>query len=168
MLIEVINMKRKKTVPGQLIDKVYGTDYSEIKDYVNEDTIDLPDKDGRSLLFHAVLAKNLDLLHWFIEKHADVNKHDSLGWTALHYAAQEYLIDFVDVLIINGADVNAQDEYGNSVLWRAVFASKGRGAVIERLLQAGADVNLENSRGISPIKLANTIANFDVKQFFNV
>jgi uncharacterized protein len=52
-------------------------------------------------------------------------------------------------------------------LFRAVFNSCGDGSVIELLLSAGADPNAPNDSDVTPIKLARTIANYDVAQFFN-
>jgi len=47
-----------------------------------------------------------------------------------------------------------------------VFSSRGVGEVIKLLRAHGADPNAQNARGMSPLKLARTIANFDVRQFF--
>jgi len=47
-----------------------------------------------------------------------------------------------------------------------VFYSKGKGAVIRLLRQNGADDNLANKHGVTPLGLAKTIANFDVLQHF--
>lgn len=157
-------MKKRIKLSSEIIQKVYGQNSSELDNSLDE-IKDLVDNDGRTLLFHAVLAKNYRLLNALIAKNADVNHVDNLLWIPLHYAVQNYLIEFVDVLIKNGSNVNAQDKYGNSVLWRAVFDSKGKGDVIKILLDNGALKDLKNNFNISPIDLANTIANYDVKQF---
>lgn len=99
----------------------------------------------RTLIIHSVLAKNLEILKWLIANRADVNHKDNLGWSALHHAAQQHLPEIAGELIEGGANINAQDEHGNSVLWRAVFASKGRGEIIALLLQRGADVKMKNT-----------------------
>lgn len=62
--------------------------------------------------------------------------------------------------------MDARDDNGNTPLWRATFASMGFGGVIEQLLAADADPNLANNHGVTPLGLAQTIANYDVKQFF--
>jgi ankyrin repeat protein len=71
----------------------------------------------------------------------------------------------VKTLLAHGAVVDIQDAHGNTPLWRAVFESKNRGEVIEILLASGADKNLKNNYGISPLDLAGTIANYDAMQF---
>lgn len=95
-----------------------------------------------------------------IRNGADVNIQDSLGYTALHYETQNYLVEACKLLLENKADVDIQDIQGNTSLFRAVFNSMGRGEVI-----VGADINVKNKHGVSPLQLANTIGNFDITQF---
>ena len=51
-------------------------------------------------------------------------------------------------------------------LVKATFASEGRGEIVKLLLERNADPDLKNIHGISPKDLANTIANYDLKRFF--
>jgi ankyrin repeat protein len=48
----------------------------------------------------------------------------------------------------------------------AVFYSKGAGETITLLRKKGADDNLANNHGVTPLALAKTISNFDVLKFF--
>lgn len=80
----------------------------------------------------------------------------------MHYAAQGNLTDIAKLLIENGADLEVKDNYGNTPLSRATFSSRGYGDLIKLLLSYGADRN----NGVGPLKLANTIANYNIKQFF--
>lgn len=97
-----------------------------------------------------------------------LNIKDKKGWSPLHYAAQNYLIDIATQLIDDGADIEIKDNYGNTLLWRATFASQGKGKMIQLLLSKGANPNNSNDSGVGPMELANTIANYNVKQFFPV
>ncbi|MFD2246993.1 ankyrin repeat domain-containing protein [Pontibacter ruber] len=96
----------------------------------------------------------------------NINTRDIKGWTLLHYAAQCLAVEIGQILISKGADVNAKDDFGNNVLWRATFSSQGKGEFIELLLSNGADRLAKNNSGISPVELANTISNYNVKQYF--
>jgi ankyrin repeat protein len=69
------------------------------------------------------------------------------------------------MLLGSGASVDLGDEHGNSPLFRAVFNSQGRGEIITLLLKADADRDLKNFYGVSPLELAQTIGNYNVKQF---
>ncbi|WP_299754118.1 ankyrin repeat domain-containing protein [uncultured Pontibacter sp.] len=84
----------------------------------------------------------------------------------LHYAAQYLAFEIGQILISKGADVNAKDDFGNNVLWRATFSFQGKGEFIELLLRNGADRFAKNNSGICPVDLANTISNYNVKQYF--
>ncbi|MNE77207.1 Ankyrin repeats (3 copies) [compost metagenome] len=82
----------------------------------------------------------------------------------MHYAVQNFLIKITEMLL-EKSNVNAIDNYGNTVIWRAVFASEGRGEIIKLLLSKGADPNIKNNSNVSAMDLANTIANYNVKQY---
>jgi uncharacterized protein len=97
---------------------------------------------------------------------ANVNAQDTHGWSALHFAAQSLSVACVQSLLAAGAIVDIQDHFGNTPLFRAVFASRGDGSLIKLLLSAGANPNLHNRNGVSPESLARTIANYDVAQYF--
>jgi ankyrin repeat protein len=123
------------------------------------------DKDNRTPLMHAAIAGHPELCRVLIEGGADVNAQDKGGYTALHFAAQNSQVLCAEALCKSGASVDIQDSYGNTPLWRAVFSSQGRGEMIHLLLNCGADRSIKNKSGKSPLDLANTIGNYDVKQF---
>ena len=89
------------------------------------------------------------------------------GWTLFHYAAEYQNVKIGKDLLSKGADINAKDNFGNNVLWRATFSSKGKGEFIQFLIENGAEKLSENNSGISPLDLADTIDNYNVKQYLN-
>jgi ankyrin repeat protein len=125
------------------------------------------DPDGRIALMHAVIDGRDELVKLLIARCSDVNAQDKQGFSALHFAAQDYRQSATDALLKAGATVDARDKFGNTPLGRAVFNSRGRGDIIKLLLEHGADRNAKNNSGKSPLDLANTIGNYDVKLFFN-
>ena len=56
-----------------------------------------------------------------------------------------------------GADVNARDEDGSSVLWRAVASARGRDEMVRFLLENGARADLANFAGVTPRELAERL-----------
>jgi ankyrin repeat protein len=112
------------------------------------------DDDGRTPLFSAVLGGSLGLVGLMLESRADVNARDNDGFSPLHFAAQEYLPEIARLLIAKGADVNAVDNDGRSVLWRAVFSSRGRDEIIRLLRTAGAKSDTPDAEGVTPEDLA--------------
>ena len=124
------------------------------------------DSEGRIILFQAVHDDNPVLVNFFCRKGFDTNVQDNLGWTPLHHCAQNYQTEVAKILIENGTELDIKDNYGNTALFRATFASQDKGDVIRLLLEHGANRDSKNNAGVSPRQLANTIENYYVKQFF--
>ena len=125
------------------------------------------DRMKRTPLMNVTIDKKLEMAKLLTKAGADLNLQDSGGWTALHYAAQNNSLEFCMLLLDNKAIVDVKDEHGNTPLSNAVFNSQGTGEVIRLLLSRGADKNLKNNYDVSPLDLANSIANYDVAQFLN-
>ena len=125
------------------------------------------DQGNRPPLINAAIDNSVAVTKSLLEAGAHVNSQDSLGNSALHYAAQAYFPEIAAILIRNGATVDIQDQNGNTPLWRAIFNSRGRGELVTMLLKAGANKNLQNKHGKSPLELARSIGNYDVAQFLN-
>jgi len=117
-------------------------------------------------LHYAALDGNADKVSELIANGLDPCAADDDGWTPLHFAAQSGSIPACVALLDARARVDARDLNGNSPLFRAVFCSRGRGEVIRLLRERGADPKLINKHGVSPLSLAATIGNYDVRQFF--
>jgi ankyrin repeat protein len=78
----------------------------------------------------------------------------------LHLAVRSGRTDIVALMLASGADPNARDSYGLSVLaWvigvtRDGVTDSDRSEMLHQLLSAGADVNAANSDGATPLALA--------------
>lgn len=96
----------------------------------------------------------------------DQKQSSGNGQSPLHIAIQLKEKDIFAYLIESGADVNSTDANGNSPIWIAVMGYRGDGYFVETLLQHGADGRIKNNAGVSAIKLAKTIANYDVEKYF--
>jgi ankyrin repeat protein len=125
------------------------------------------DEDGRSDLHYAARDGDLAAVEKLVSRGADVNLQDTHGWTPLHFAAQARSRDVTSYLLAQGASVDTQDGHGNTPLFRATFAFRGDGTVIQLLRSAGADPQKRNKSGVSALKLARTIANYDVAKFYD-
>jgi len=161
-------MKTNQTndLSEKIIDAIYGNNLMEIEQWQDIQTINDLDRENRSAIFYAVLSKSMKVVRQLLKSNPCLNLNDKKEWAPLHYAAQNYLTDIAKLLIDKGADIEIKDDYGNTPLWKATFASQGKGEMIKFLLSKGADPNNFNDSDISPLELANTIANYNVKQFF--
>lgn len=52
--------------------------------------INTQDKEKRTPLIHTIIDNKLEMTKILIQKGADVNLQDYIGYTALHYAAQNH------------------------------------------------------------------------------
>jgi ankyrin repeat protein len=159
--------RRAKMAFDPVAEAVQGNEIERLRQLIERRvSLDHQAADGRTPLMIGVLGANIEAVRLLIQAGADPNLKDRDGYTALHFAAQDYQIDAAKLLLSAAVEIDSRDAYGNSPLWRAVFNSFGRGEMISMLLSAGASRDLENDSGVSPFGLAQTIGNYDAKQFF--
>lgn len=131
----------------------------KVKAILKETGIDAPDGNARTALIHAAAYNNIGLLEWLVEQGANPDHQDRIGYSALHFAGQNRLVEIARFLLEKGANPNLQDNHGNSPLWTAVFNSMDEKGVMQLLLKYGADAELRNKYGKSPKDLYQTIYN---------
>lgn len=94
-------------------------------------------------------------------RHHHVNEVDYQGDTMLMHAAMYGRPRAAQILLWDGANVNKQDENaGWSPLHGAAF--RGKLVMVNRLLDAGADINLQTNLGQTPLHLAAYEGNLEV------
>src|SRR5437879_702316 len=99
---------------------------------LNAASTDLPD---------AARKGNKAAVRSLLQKKADVNAVQSDGATALHWAVRLDDLETAELLIRSGANVSVATRAGATPLELA--AINGNGAMIERLIKAGADPNAQ-------------------------
>ncbi len=117
--------------------------------------------DYTPLMYAAESAKTTEIMELLIEKGADINPIAQDGVNALIKAIFGVLsdsgsIDAVKLLIEKGMDVNYAIEAENAKGFTALmFAVRwGKIDVIEYLISVGADVNVKDSEGVTPLSIA--------------
>lgn len=101
------------------------------------------------------LENAVDVAAALCECGADVNaRHGPSGLTALHYAQWAQNAQLIEALIVvHGANIDALDIYGDSVLLDA--CSAGNESIVMMLLHMGADFTLVNAKGDTAALLCN-------------
>lgn len=107
----------------------------------------------------AASSGDYNRVKWLIEKdRAQVKIRDINNNTPLHSACQNARQNIVELLISNGADVNARNNYGRSPLHLA-WREKGGARISQILIESGADINLEDHYGETPLSVAVAVGN---------
>jgi ankyrin repeat protein len=94
-----------------------------------------------------------------IGSNTDVNRSQSDGTTALHWAVYYNDMALVEELIGRGADVTVRNEYDATPLSQAAIT--GNPQIIEALLQAGADVNERGADDQTALMIIARTSNLD-------
>ena len=96
---------------------------------------------------------------------ADINVRNYKGKTALHCAAKAGFLTVIDLLIEKGATVDVPDNNGETALFEAIRSTIKDGekqrSAIEALLVKGANPNLKNGKGLTPLQVAQRMRRAD-------
>jgi ankyrin repeat protein len=125
---------------------------------------------GSTPIVLAARVADLDMMHILIDAHADVKIATNAKLTALMAAsglgraegnedpiAEVDALEAVKMLTVLGSDVNAIDQSGQSALHGAV--NNGYNTVIEYLYSKGANLNVKDKDGWTPLNIAEIYRN---------
>lgn len=152
--------KSNPLVESMTID-IQTQENEKVKTILKDVGIDTCDGYLRTALIWSAFYGNEILLHWLIDNGANVNHKDRNGDSALHFAAQQKTVECAKILIEKGADIEIQDNYGNTPLWRAIFFSKGDISMVNLLVENGANLDHVAQHKMTPRDLAKTVGGFD-------
>ena len=117
------------------------------------ETVNVNDRDeyGQTPLMHAAAWSSDAIVIKLLKADADVQVRDNFGRTPLMYYALNKPIDekVFKAFRRKGADINARDNDGISVLMMALLKPAPR--TIELFLKSGADVNARSTFGATPL-----------------
>jgi len=107
---------------------------------------------GETPLMMAALRGRYDAARRLVERGAAVNR---AGWTPLHYAATGGHLDVVELLFEHHAfvDPQAPETAATPLMMAARFGTE---AVVERLLEEGADIRMTDKRGATAVDYARS------------
>ena len=101
-------------------------------------------------LMQAAARRDSDRVRHLLRNDARPFDIDSNGWTALMYAAASTDEDSIKALLVKNADPNQASLLGNTPL---MIFSATHGDLCPRLLQAGANINAQNSAGTTTLMI---------------
>lgn len=110
------------------------------------------DKLGTPTLIYALELQNVELVSFLIKSGADVNIKPKLQEQSfLHVAARMNSRTFLNLLLLNGVNINIKCEQGWTALHQA--CSERSGDAIDFLIQNGASISEEEKNGRTPFSL---------------
>jgi hypothetical protein len=112
--------------------------------------------DGNAPQIAARNDKNLPRLKQMLDDHPEIltHRYGPAGNALLYVAANWGSVATVKELLDRKPQVNAQNKRGQTALFICISSGKGTQEIASALISAGADVNLPDSTGKSPLKLA--------------
>ena len=118
-------------------------------------------EDGRSPLHYACGSGELDIVKMLVEAGTGVRATDNKGCTCLMLAAYSGHTETVRYLVgLPDVDVNHLSAHTHTALQFAV--DEGEVDVVQVLIDAGADINIQNDEGSSPLNTACASGALDV------
>ena len=157
-LIEVEKNKKEN-----LQTAIAGGDIDEVKKLVEEGAdVNMKGREGRTPMRWAVDAGHKEIVELLIRNGANVNVPDDYGAMLLYItgtkpkAETAKYLEIAGILIVNGADVNANKNRANRTPLHAC-ARYGREEIAELLIANGAIVDAKDIHGKTPLLLAASV-----------
>lgn len=158
MLFDFI--KQKKTGGKDLFKAISNGDIQELRRLLDRGAeIDWQSNVGISGLMQALIYNQFKLAGFMVDRGCDLNLSDQDGYTALLYIINANSLDkqqtealpLMKKMIAKGANIYAADKSGAGVIHHAV--SRLYPLAVEMLIVRGADVDMQNSSGVTPLMM---------------
>ena len=172
VFIEKLYIARKKVIAGAIVLMVIGymlygylnryatfteaiknDNYYKVKKILQSGKIDLQatDREGRNLLMYALDNYKYDIARLLLDYNISVQHKDDEGKTALFYTTSTGILD---TMLSRGANINAQDNSGNTILHSYFSRLAGcRREYIEFMLEKNININLKNKYAETPLDI---------------
>lgn len=140
----------------QLLKAALEKDTESIEKWIQEGAnINAQDQSGRTAAMIATYNNDLASFQVLIEAEADPSITNRYGGTALIPASEHGYVDVVrELLTQTSVNVNHVNQLGWTALLEAIIlndGNKGQKETIQLLIDHGADVNLSDRDGVSPL-----------------
>ncbi|MBD3170229.1 MAG: hypothetical protein GF307_12155 [candidate division Zixibacteria bacterium] len=123
--------------------------------------------DGDNALHYAAVSPNSDFVRYLIDKGFDINSVNHQGEPPIHSACYTGRLENVKLLNSLGADINTTDSSNQGIFVKTIYSAY-RGvndtllALMDYLIENGADVNSRDHHGITPLMRAIHVENAEI------
>ena len=157
-----LNKPQSQDQSRQLISTIATGDADGLR-HLLENGADANYADPRSGTTLLMTAQHPVLIRLLLQHGADPLALDRKGATALHYAvAGSRALEIITLLVNSGANVNACDDSGFSVLMRAVMNDKPE--LVGLMIHLGADLQLRTKDGQTALDWAQDLGFADIAE----
>ncbi|MDP3283649.1 MAG: ankyrin repeat domain-containing protein [Desulfobacterales bacterium] len=111
----------------------------------------VPDRKGVTPLMHVASGNNEDILKLLIERGADINAKDNRGRAPIIFAISARKINMIKLLLSKGADIHTDGVIIAALPGPTDNDEKHTLKILDLLIDKGADLNLANSKGETPL-----------------
>eukprot|EP01041_Mallomonas_annulata_P008379 gene8379-17282_t len=154
---------------NQFLSLCFGGSLQKVMRAITEDgtLLNASDKDGTTPLIMASMSGKIGVMRYLFDemppgqRSTMINTQTNKGNTALMEASNNGRVEAVTLLIENGADLNLQNNEGNSALIMACEYDHKKD-VVKQLLKAGAHIDIENKMGNTSLIRAALNGNVDI------
>jgi hypothetical protein len=132
----------------------------------NEASINKFNRGFRGPLYFAVVQGNFEITNYLLNNGADVNVGLPIGQNLLHVNATEGNPQIAQLALkhVRGINViNARDENGETPLF--IAAAQGNFDAVKIYCEAGADNDIRNDKGLTPMDIAKQNDNEDIVNY---
>ncbi len=166
LVFQELNQNQRYSI--DTLEKNQGNDNKDtlalVKFIVNKKAeIKVSNSAGYTPLHFAAKENNLDLIKYFLEQGAEIDKRNTIdGKTPLMLAIEENSnFTLLELLIAKGADINKRDHFGKTPLMIAAKESNSPN-LIEFLIEKGANPTLRDNNGQTASRIARNNNNDEV------
>jgi len=98
-------------------------------------------------LYRAILKNDTATAKQLLEQGANPNEGKLAGFPPLFFAVSHHNLELFRAMVAKGADVNAKDASGSTILMFAAADEQARTDLVEEALKLGVDPNFKNRAG---------------------
>ena len=164
---EIIELIKQKKSSFDIYEIIIIGDLQQTKEYYekNKNSVNQYSIDGFTALGLACFFGHFDIIKFLIELGADLNipSNNDFNVTPLHSACATSNFKIAELLMKNGANVNAEQQGNVTPLHSA--SHNGQIKLVRLLIEYGADVNAKMKDGQTPLFMAEDKSFDEVSEY---